>query len=165
MKKILLVLLVLVSFINVNALGRNQFVMDDANLLSVDTENYILEYSNYLRDEVGVDFVVMTIDVENIDLDQYTTQLYDYYHVSNKGILTLGEKQDGNISNTSPIVIGKANYGLKTSGTFNFYDGIIKGISDAISGSIADQEPNTQIINGTETIDGQTYKTVHLESQ
>ena len=85
--------------------------------------------------------------------------------ISNKGILTLGEKQDGNISNTSPIVIGKASYGLKTSGTFNFYDGIIKGISDAISGSISDQEPNTQIINGTETIDGQTYKTVHLESQ
>ena len=92
MKKILLVLLVLVSFINVNALGRNQFVMDDANLLSVDTENYILEYSNYLRDEVGVDFVVMTIDVENIDLDQYTTQLYDYYHVSNKGILIVANK-------------------------------------------------------------------------
>ena len=92
MKKILLVLLVLVSFINVNALGRNQFVMDDANLLSVDTENYILEYSNYLRDEVGVDFVVMTIDIENIDLDQYTTQLYDYYHVSNKGILIVANK-------------------------------------------------------------------------
>ena len=84
--------------------------------------------------------------------------------VSNRGNLTLGIKSDGNISNTAPIIIGKDTYGLKNYSTFNYYDGVIKGITDAISGTITDQEPNTQIHNGTEQIDGQEYKTVYLES-
>lgn len=83
--------------------------------------------------------------------------------VSNRGNLTLGIKSDGNISNTAPVIIGKTTYGLHNYSTFNYYDGIIKGITDAITGTISDQEPNTQLHTGTEQIDGQTYKTVYLE--
>lgn len=85
--------------------------------------------------------------------------------VSNYGTLILGEKSDGNINYTSPVVIGKKTYGLSnaTNGTFNYYDGIIKGITDAITGTITDKEDNSQIVDGTETIDGKTYETVHLE--
>ena len=82
--------------------------------------------------------------------------------ISNKGILTLGEK-DGNISNTSPVAISKTTYGLKNYSTLNFYDGIIKGITNVISGNITAQEDNSQIVDGTETIDGTTYKTAYLE--
>lgn len=87
------------------------------------------------------------------------------FAVSNYGTLTLGEKSDGNIDNTSPIVIGKKTYGLNnaTNGTFKYYDGIIKGITDAITGTITEQEDNSQIVDGTETIDGTTYKTAYLE--
>lgn len=84
------------------------------------------------------------------------------YAVSNYGTLTLGEKSDGNISNTSPIIIGKKNYGLNNKSIFNYYDGIIKSLTDAITGSITEQEPNIQIYNGTETIDEKTYKTAYL---
>ncbi len=39
----------------------------------------------------------------------------------------------------------------------------IKGITDAILVTTNDIETNSQIVNGTEQIDGQTYKTAHLE--
>ena len=84
--------------------------------------------------------------------------------ISNEGTLIIGIKEDGNISTTSPSIIGKT-YGIKgtNTGTISFYDGIIKGITGTISGIIDDQEPNTQIISGTEVIDGKTYITNHLE--
>lgn len=83
--------------------------------------------------------------------------------VSNYGTLTLGVKSDGSISTSVPEIIGKVSYGLNNNGTLNYYDGIIKGITDAITGNIDDQEPNTVVHNGTEQIGGQTYKTVYLE--
>ena len=85
------------------------------------------------------------------------------FAVSNYGTLTLGVKSDGNINISSPEIIGKKTYGLNNAGTFNYYDGIIKGITDAITGTISDQEPNTQLHTGTEQIGGKTYKTVYLE--
>ncbi len=81
--------------------------------------------------------------------------------ISNAGLLTLGTK-DGNIDSTNPIIIGNT-YGIKTIGTFDFYDGIIKGITDAISGTVSDNEENSTIINGTEVINKKTYKTNYYE--
>ena len=81
--------------------------------------------------------------------------------ISNEGNLTIGTK-DGNINSQTPILIGAIN-GIRTSGTFNFYDGIIKGKTDAIDGTITEQETNSQVVNGTETISGSTYNTAHLE--
>ena len=82
--------------------------------------------------------------------------------VSDVGTLTIGVKADGNINTSSPVILGET-YGVKSLGTFNFYDGVIKGLTDVILGTITDQEPNTQIANGTEIIDNKTYITGHLE--
>ena len=82
--------------------------------------------------------------------------------VSNVGTVTVGSK-DGQINSSSPSIQGET-YGLLSTATFKFYDGIIKGITDSISGTVSDQETNTQIINGTETKDGKTYNTSHLET-
>lgn len=82
--------------------------------------------------------------------------------ISNYGILTLGV-EDGNINTSSPNIRGE-NYGVKNFRTFNYFDGIIKGINGTINGTISSQEPNTQTVDGTETIDGKTYLTVHLEA-
>ena len=71
---------------------------------------------------------------------------------------------NGTINTSTPTIIGET-YGLKSSGTLNFYDGIIKGITDGISGTITNQEVNTQIKNGTEVINGKTYKMQYLEAQ
>ena len=96
--------------------------------------------------------------------------------------LTVGVK-DGNVSITSPVLIGNT-YGIKNGAksgktyTFNLYDGIAGGITggadsgivqqvdkNTISrpGTITDQEVNTQMASGTKTINGKTYKTNYLE--
>ena len=82
--------------------------------------------------------------------------------VSNEGTLTLGAK-DGNISTSTPVIMGET-YGLKSLGTFNFYDGIIKGRTDAYSGTVSDIETNAQEADGSDTINGKTYITKYLEA-
>lgn len=74
--------------------------------------------------------------------------------------LILGQK-DGTAGNTTPIIRGKT-YGVQTSGTgstFNFYDGIVKGITGSISGTIADYENGASRVDATETIGTDTYYT------
>ena len=80
--------------------------------------------------------------------------------ISNEGTLTIGSK-DGSITVSTPELVGKI-YGVKSTGTFNFYDGIIKGQTNSINGTVTDKETNSQIINGTETIGGATYQTAYL---
>ena len=75
--------------------------------------------------------------------------------------MNIGTK-DGNINSSSPVIQG-IDYGISNAGTLKFYDGIVKGITDAISNTPNDIETNSQIVDGTEQIDGQTYKTQHLE--
>lgn len=82
--------------------------------------------------------------------------------ISNAGTLKVGINGDGNINVSNPVIIGET-YGIVNTGTFKFYDGIIKGITDAISGSITEQELNSQIVDDTEIIDGKTYKVEYLE--
>ena len=75
--------------------------------------------------------------------------------------LTIGSK-NGTINNSNPTIIGK-RYGIINTGIFNYYDGIIKGITGTISGNITDMEVNSERTTGTETIDGDLYQTEYLE--
>ena len=81
---------------------------------------------------------------------------------NDKGTLVIGVK-DGNPDKTSPILIGGTE-GLTTKGNTSFYNGTIKGKSRAISdvSKIVDKEDDYQLTNGTELINGQTYRTTYL---
>lgn len=81
--------------------------------------------------------------------------------VSNNGTLVLGTMNDGTISISEPLIKGES-YGLKNYSTFNFYDGVIKGITGAIDGTITAQEANTQVQTDSEVIDGNTYVVNYL---
>ena len=81
--------------------------------------------------------------------------------ITNEGTTTLGKK-DGNISVTSPVIIGNT-HGISNVSTFNFYDGIIKGVQDAISGEINNKENGSEVKTGTEESEGKTYITNWLE--
>lgn len=81
--------------------------------------------------------------------------------ISNEGTLTIGIK-DGNIDTTTPVLQGNT-YGVRSSGTFNYYDGVLKGKTDAFDGYTSELEDYSQVVNGTEVIDGDTYITAHLE--
>ena len=82
--------------------------------------------------------------------------------ISNEGTLIIGSK-DGTVNTTTPVLVGSV-YGVKSTGTFNYYDGIIKGKTNAINGTVSDQEDNTTIVTGTEVINNVTYKTVILQN-
>lgn len=81
--------------------------------------------------------------------------------VVNSARLTVGVS-DGNVSTTSPLIQG-VQYGVKNTSTFYFYDGIIKGVTDSINGSVTGVESGYSRFNSTEFIDGTTYKTTFLQ--
>ena len=80
--------------------------------------------------------------------------------ISNKGNLVLGV-EDETIDNSQPLVMGKT-YGIRNDSVFNFYDGIIKGVNDAINGTITAREQSTQIQSVSEIINGDTYTVNYL---
>ena len=80
--------------------------------------------------------------------------------VENAGTLTIGVK-NGTINTSSPVLQG-AKYGVYNSGTFKFYDGILKGIAGAYSSVPDEIETGSSIVTGSETIDGNTYETAYL---
>ncbi len=116
-----------------------------------------------------------TTYINNCTLENYTNERAAVHNLSNgkiyitggsitahnysgiynaSGTVTLGSK-DGNITSV-PTVTGSI-YGVQNSATFNFYDGLIKGIDGAISGNVSDSDGT--VTNGT---DG-NYTTAYLE--
>lgn len=86
------------------------------------------------------------------------------------GFLVWADSNDVYFDFTTPIMSNMTLYAkwiqgyvAEINGTLNFYDGTIKEITDAFSNTPNDIETNSQIINGTEQIGGETYKTAHLE--
>ena len=80
--------------------------------------------------------------------------------IENVATLNIGTK-DGNINNIP--IIKSIQYGINTTGTLNFYDGIIKGKIDSINGTINDIEENSTRIDLIETIDEETYYITYLQ--
>ena len=83
----------------------------------------------------------------------------DLYGIRNNGTLTLGN-DDESISSDSPIIVGDT-YGLyiDPSAKVNFYDGILKGITDGYYGDIT-QLPFTAVVGeDVETIGEIVYNT------
>ena len=76
-------------------------------------------------------------------------------NIGTEGDLT--EEGELNVSKTNPDITSDT-YGLEiTSGTVNFYDGIISGTTDAVNGTINEIEDGYEIISGT-TEDGKKSK-------
>ena len=82
--------------------------------------------------------------------------------VSNAGSMTIGIK-DGNVPTDSVILQG-ATYGIESTASYNFYDGILKGKTDAYNNKnhMVDIEDNYDVARSEEVIDGTIYKTAFL---
>ena len=80
--------------------------------------------------------------------------------INNHGTLTVGKTTDS-LSTSSPLIQG-GNYGIETDGTFNFYNGIIKGTTAAFDNAPSSVRDDYEVAIGTETISGVTYKTATL---
>lgn len=81
--------------------------------------------------------------------------------IENAATLNIGVK-DGNINNNIPT-IKSIQYGINTTGTLNFYDGVSKGKQGSINGTISDIEENSTRIDLNEVIDGETYHITYLQ--
>ena len=95
-------------------------------------------------------------------------KIYGVQSSSYDTILTIGSNDgviDPDLPDRKPIIMGDT-YGLyKSSGTVNFYDGIIKGKNSSVYyGTFDDVPDGTQLIKDTETIDDQTYYVAYLNN-
>ncbi len=60
----------------VDELNVNNYVMDNANILSEETEQYIINNSKALEDEDGTQFVVVTVnDLDGKSIEDYSITL------------------------------------------------------------------------------------------
>ncbi|MBR6073021.1 MAG: InlB B-repeat-containing protein [Bacilli bacterium] len=82
--------------------------------------------------------------------------------VYSEGQVVMGNKEDA-ISKTSPVVQGKHN-GLTSTGTFYFFDGILKGKHAARDGQVNLVPDASMVIDDYEFIDRIEYKTEYLDS-
>ena len=81
--------------------------------------------------------------------------------VRNQGTLKIGT-DDGTIDATSPVIIG-ATVAIKSSNAFDFYDGIAKSTGSTVIDGTVNTIAGTQMVDGTETIGGETYYTKYRE--
>ena len=81
--------------------------------------------------------------------------------VQNDGELIIGTK-DGSINSTSPDLRGET-YAVNNSRTFRFYDGVLRGLTNSINGSVTEIDPSGSRVDTTENIGGWTYYKTYLQ--
>ena len=104
----------------------------------------------------------------NVISGSFSGSYYGIYQ-SNNGTINIGNTNDldseGNklVSKENPNIKGNTIGIYNNLGTLNFYDGIIKGSSSAISGNINDVEEGYAAVVGKETIDSTEFETKYLD--
>lgn len=105
----------------------------------------------------GVDRATITNVSGTLYITGGTIEATKQHAVSNAGTLIIGD-DDGTVSTTTPLLTGFVN-AVKNTGTFNYYDGVLKGQTDAINGTVSDQPQGYKIVNVRDA----TYETATLE--
>lgn len=103
---------------------------------------------------------VQCLGPATVNIIDATITSENYDAVVNVGTLNIGTSGDS-INTSTPTIIGK-DRGVNNTGTFNFYDGTLKGITGAMNGTPNNIEQNSTVVTGTESIDGVTYITAYL---
>jgi len=141
---------------NIISNGTKQGVYNDGGNLTISGNPYIYTSSSIRAAAHNLNNGTMTITGGTIVADNFSG-------ISNDaGTMIIGI-QDGTINTNNPIIQG-ANYGITSKVNYSIYDGIIKGKSDSVNSEskITNIEDNSVIENGSEVINGETYKTLIL---
>lgn len=114
MKKInILILITLILFIPLSAFAKiekkvDSYVVDEAKIISSDTEEYINLYSNFLKDYAKINYYVVTINsIRNDNLEELTNETFDNFHLGRNGLLIIASKQDRSIRVKAGLNISK----------------------------------------------------------
>ena len=103
MKKIYKFLLLLLILIPINVfaiveMSDKVFVTDDAELLTEESEDYIMNYSDFLYKAEKIDYFVVTVDnLEGKSIEEYTEEVFKDFRIDKKGLLILISKDDRRI--------------------------------------------------------------------
>lgn len=100
MRKHFLILFIVLLLIPLNVFSLveksvNEYITDQGQLLSDETEEYIYNNSKYLDDIIHLDYYVVTVDnLSNLEIEEYADKLYRKFNLREKGILILISKDD-----------------------------------------------------------------------
>ena len=108
---LILVFILLLCPFNINALvtqSSDIYVTDNANVLKDETKDYIVTYSDFLKDKEKIDYYVVTLkSLEGINLKEYTDYIYDSFNMNEKGLLIVFSKSDRQLRITTGIKLSK----------------------------------------------------------
>ena len=108
---LILVFILLLCPFNINALvtqSSDIYVTDNANVLKDETKDYIVTYSDFLKDKEKIDYYVVTLkSLEGINLKEYTDYIYDSFNINEKGLLIVFSKSDRQLRIKTGIKLSK----------------------------------------------------------
>lgn len=108
---LILVFILLLCPFNINALvtqSSDIYVTDNANVLKDETKDYIVTYSDFLKDKEKIDYYVVTLkSLEGINLKEYTDYIYDSFNMDEKGLLIVFSKSDRQLRIKTGIKLSK----------------------------------------------------------
>lgn len=99
MRKLLIILGIFFIVLPINTWAvdnyESGYAIDNANILSSETLEYINDKSLFLKKKYKMDYVVLTIkDINDYELEEYADLAYDYYEIKSNGILILVDYKD-----------------------------------------------------------------------
>ena len=108
---LILVFILLLCPFNINALvtqSSDIYVTDNANVSKDETKDYIVTYSDFLKDKEKIDYYVVTLkSLEGINLKEYTDYIYDSFNMNEKGLLIVFSKSDRQLRIKTGIKLSK----------------------------------------------------------
>jgi len=103
MKRIVFLVLLFLFLIPFSVLGLVKpssvlYVTDDAKVLSSNTENYFVRYSDFLSQNNQIQYYVVTVpNLEGYDLDTYVESVYSSFGIGSRGLLIFFSKEERTI--------------------------------------------------------------------
>lgn len=131
--------------------GTKQAIYNNGGLVEISGNAYLSSTSDQRA-------VITNLTGGRVTITGGTIKSTGFSGIDNSGNLTIGVK-DGNISKTTPSIQG-LTYGVNATTSFNYYDGVIKGQTNAINNEslVSDKETGTYLLHSMEN----SYKKVVL---
>lgn len=152
--------------VNISATGEKQAIYVKSGTAEISSNSYITsetEGATEVESIANLERGTITCMPEGTVIVKGGTIVNTKQHaISNLGTVIIGTN-DNEITSSTPVIMGYVN-GVYNLGTVEFYDGIVKGISNPFSSLVSVTAPNSKTISGTELIDNYIYKTEHLET-
>ncbi len=103
MKKCIYFIILFLLIIPLNTLGLVMqsdkiYVTDSAGILNDEVEDYIVTYSEFLKENKNIDYYVVSVkSLEGVSLEEYTDYIFDSFNMNDLGLLIVISHDDRSI--------------------------------------------------------------------